>query len=243
MRLSHAWIITSKEFKTFKKRAGIIYSIVAFVLLVSVGLPLLVRFIARKTVNVVLLPQFITAFSFLFVIGAALLPIGIAAYSFIGEKVQKSLEPLLATPTTDGEILLGKSLSAILPALGAIYLGAIIFTALIDILTYPFLNYYYFPNWDIVVILVLLAPLACILGVGYNILISSRVNDIRSAQQLGAVILLPLGAIYFLTEFKVITLETTTLLIIAAILAAVDVIVYILVKAAFQREEILTKWK
>ncbi len=34
------------------------------------------------------------AFSFWFVIGAAFLPVTIASYSLVGEKVQKSLEPL-----------------------------------------------------------------------------------------------------------------------------------------------------
>ena len=67
---------------------------------------------------------------------AAILPTAIASYSIVGEKVEKSLEPLLATPTTDGELLLGKSIAAFLPPLIATYIGALIFMVLIDIVTF-----------------------------------------------------------------------------------------------------------
>jgi ABC-2 type transport system permease protein len=243
MRLSKAWTVTSKDFKTIAKRKNILYSIIYFEVIVSIGLPFLIRYITSKPGAVVVLPTLLNAFSFLFVIGAALLPVGIASYSLIGEKVQKSLEPLLATPTTDEEILTGKSLAAFLPAIGINFVGALIFTTLVDLFTHSTLNTFFFPNTDIVLIVFLVGPLACLLSVGYNILISSRANDIRSAQQLGALIILPLGAVYLLTEIKVLDLTKNNLLIVAACLAVVDVIVFFLVKATFQREEILTKWK
>ena len=40
----------------------------------------------------------------------------IAADSFVGERERKTLEALLYTPTTDGELLAGKILSALVPA-------------------------------------------------------------------------------------------------------------------------------
>jgi ABC-2 type transport system permease protein len=63
------------------------------------------------------------SFSFWFVMGASLLPTGIASYSLVGEKVQKSLEPLLATPTTDEEILAGKAVAAFIPVIISNYIG------------------------------------------------------------------------------------------------------------------------
>jgi len=243
MRLSKAWIVASKDFKTFTKRRNILYSIVYFEVFISIGLPFLIRFIANKPSAVALVPAFMNAFSFWFVIGASLLPVGIASYSLVGEKVQKSLEPLLATPTTDEEILAGKSIAAFLPAIGANYVGAVIFAVLADLFTYRQLGYLCYPNWNIAVILFLLAPLACALSVGCNVLISSRVSDARSAQQLGALVVLPFGAVYVLSEIQVLTLTTSHLLIMAAVLAVVDAIVFTLVKATFKRDEILTKWK
>ena len=243
MRLSKAWTVASKDFKTFTRKKSILYSIVAFEVFISIGMPLIIRFITSKPSAVVVLPSIMDAFSLWFVMGAALMPVGIASYSLIGEKVQKSLEPLLATPTTDEEILAGKSIAAFLPAICSIYIGALIFTVLADLFTYNTLNYLYYPNWDIAIMLFLLAPLACILGVGFNILISSRSNDVRTAQQLGSLVILPFGAVYVLTEMSVLNLTTNNLLIMAAALVVIDVIIFYLVKATFQREEILTKWK
>ena len=67
------------------------------------------------------------------VVIAAILPSNIASYSFVGEKIEKSLEPLLATPTTDGELLLGKSLAAFVPCIAVTYLGAAISAPIVDI--------------------------------------------------------------------------------------------------------------
>jgi len=243
MRLSKAWIIASKDFKTFTKRKNILYTLLYFEGGVSIGLPFLIRYLSTKANSVAALPQLIDAFSFLYVIGAALAPVGIASYSLIGEKVQKSLEPLLATPTTDEEILAGKSIAAFLPAMGVTFLGALIFMVLVDLFTHNVLNSLYFPNWNIVIILFIQAPLACLLSVGYNVLVSSRMNDVRSAQQLGSLIILPLGAVYLMSELKVMSLTTGNMWIMAAILLVVDGILFYLVKATFRREEILTKWK
>jgi ABC-2 type transport system permease protein len=243
MRLSKAWIIASKDFRTFFKRKSILYTIVWFELVVSIGLPIIIHVIAGKPAAVALLPVFINSFSFLYVIGAALLPATIASYSLVGEKVQKSLEPLLATPTTDEEILAGKSLAAFVPAMASTFIGASVFMALVDIFTGKVLGRITYPNWDIAIIVLLLAPLACILSIGFNVLVSSRSNDVRASQQVGVLIMLPFGAVYLLSEFRVLSLTTEGLLIMAVVLAIVDVVMFWLVKATFQREEILTRWK
>ena len=245
MRLSKTWTVAAKDFKIFRKKKSIIYSIVGFELFISIGFPLILRYGGARTggIPAAALPGVIDSFSFWYVIGATLLPMSLAAYSLIGEKVQKSLEPLLATPTTDAEILAGKSIAAAAPALIATYIGATIFMVSVDRITHVKLGYMYFPNRNMAVILLLLVPLVIILSIGFNILISSRSSDIRSAQQLGALIALPLGAVYILSQSKVISLSVTNLLIMAAILAVLDVVVFYFAKALFQREEILTRWK
>lgn len=248
MRLSKAWIIAKKDFSIFKKKKSIIYSIVIFAVLASVGLPLTIQFGSIKTsegigIPASDLPTMIEGFSFFFIIGAATLPTAIASYSLVGEKVQKSLEPLLATPTTDGEILLGKAIAAFLPPIAGTYLGAIIFMVLIDRFTYGILGYLYFPNWDMGIILLLLAPLASILSIELDIIISSRVNDVRTAQQMGGIVVLPFVGIYALGEANVISLHAGNLLIISAVILAIDVALFYAARAAFRREEIFTKWK
>ena len=245
MRLSKAWIIAEKDFAIFRKKKSVIYSVVLFPLLVSIGLPLVIQSSGSKSggIPTEVLPTLLNAFSFFFIIGAVTLPTAIASYSLVGEKIQKSIEPLLATPTTEGEILLGKSIAAFLPPIAAIYIGAIIFMIFTDVLTYSKLGYLYYPNWNMGVIMLLLVPLGSILSIEFDILISSRVNDVRAAQQLGGMVALPFAGIYVVGEASVISLDAMNLLIICAILVAFDVVLFYVSKAVFRREEILTKWK
>ena len=245
MRLSKAWIIAARDFKIFRRQKNIWYSIIVVPLIISIIFPAILEFAGRKTggIPVATLPALLNSFSFFFVIAAAFIPISIASYSIVGEKVEKSLEPLLATPITDEEILLGKTISASLPVLATIYVGASVFMGLIDEVTFHKLGYYYFPNWSIGVILLILVPIAIILSVEFSVIVSSRVNDARSASGFGIFMLLPLGGIYLAGEVGLITLNTNNLLIISGILLAVDVILFFVSIATFRREEILTKWK
>ena len=202
MRLSKAWIIAARDFKIFRRQKNVWYSIIIFPVIVSVIFPLVLEYAGRKAggIPAATLPGLLNSFSFFLVIGAAYVPLGIASYSIVGEKVEKSLEPLLATPITDGEILLGKAISAILPTLVAMYAGAAVFMAGIDGATFHKLGYYYFPNWTIAVLLLVLVPVAVVLSVLFSVLVSSRINDARSATQLGALIILPFAGYTLLAK-------------------------------------------
>lgn len=245
MDLQNVWTVATKDFSIFTKKKSIMYSFILFPLLVSIGLPLVIHFVNVQSggIPTAALLLLLNAFAFFFVIFAATLPVAIASYSLVGEKVEKSLEPLLATPVTDGEILLGKSLAAFLPSLVATYGGCAIFMAFIDNLTFSQLGYLYFPNWTMGVILLAVTPLVCLLSVEVNVIISARVNDVRTAQQFGGILFLPFVAIYVAGEIGLISLETNNLLIISAVLLFVDAILFFVSRSTFRREEILTKWK
>jgi ABC-2 type transport system permease protein len=242
MRLSKAWLVASRDFKIFRHQKNIWYSIIIFPILISVLFPIILEYVGRRGLAANL-PNLLNSFSFFIVIGAAYIPLGIASYSIVGEKVEKSLEPLLATPLTDGEILLGKAIAAVLPTLVAMYAGATVFMVGVDAVTFGELGYNYFPNWTFGVLLLVLVPVAVIMSVLYSIIVSSRVNDVRSANSFGIFIFLPFLAIYLASEIGIISLDLTGLLIIAGILFAIDIALYFVSTAAFQREEILTKWK
>ncbi len=244
MNVWKSWAIARKDFVTFRTNRYIIYSLVVVPLLISIGLPVVVSFVIRSAATQV--PHIISvlnAFSFFYVIVAGVLPISIGSYSIVGEKLERTLEPLLATPTTDGEILLGKSLTAFLPTVVAIYAGSVLFMVLIDAVTSARLGYFFFPNWTMAVILIAIVPLISILSTEFNVIISARVSDIRAAQQLGALILLPLGVIYVALEIGFVSPTPTTLAVIIVIILVIDVLLLALSRATFRREEILTKWK
>jgi ABC-2 type transport system permease protein len=245
LNLRNAWIITTKDISLFLKKKWILYSALILPLALSIGLPFISWYVVnnRDVPDVSVLFPIFNAFSFFFMILGAIIPTVIAAYSFVGEKTEKTLEPLLATPTTDDEILLGKSLAAFLPVIIMILISAVIFTVLMDIFTLPKVGYLYFPNWNFLIIILLDTPLACIMSIEFSVIISSRMNDVRSAQQTTGVIFIPFIAIYVLTEVSVITLDNTTLLWIGGIIALIDLCFFFISRALFQREEILTKWK
>jgi ABC-2 type transport system permease protein len=243
VRFWKSWIVATKDLSLFKRNKYILYSLIAIPVLVGIVLPSVYLFflpVEASAATVAMVVNFLTTY---FVIIAVVLPTIMASYSFVGEKVEKSLEPLLATPTTDGELLFGKSLAAFLPCMGATYVGAVIFVALVDYWSFSRLGVFLLPNTEWAVINGLMAPLACILSVESNIIISSRVNDIRAAQQLGVFAVLPIILVMILAStVQSIPLLTLSLIVVAA-LAVADVGMFYLSKATFQREEILTKWK
>jgi len=246
MRLSKSWIVAQKDFKVFSKKKNIIYSLVVVPLIVSILFPVVVTFAGRNSggIQAAELPVLLPAFTIFYVILAGITPTTLASYSLVGEKVEKSLEPLLATPTTDGEILLGKGIAAFLPPIVAIFAGATILMALMDSVTYGKLGYDFFPNTNSDIVFFLMVPLAVIASVEWNVIVSSRVSDVRIAQQIGYLLILPFAGIYIGGEMNLVDLSNANnLLIIVALLLVVDVLLLYVAKATFRREEILTKWR
>ena len=248
MRLSQAWIIVSKDFRTFIRKANILYSTFGAPLIVSLLLPaVLALVVSRRGGTPGLGPRLadlLPAFAFFYLILAGFIPTTIASYTVVGEKVEKSLEPLLATPTTDGEIVLGKAIAAIVPPLGSIIVASAIFMALADVVTRGILGRYFFPTSSSMIVLFVMVPLASAMSVAWNVVISARVNDVRIAQQIGALVVLPFAALYVAGEVGLIDLGVirNLLLVAGGQLVAAVLLLYLAV-ATFRREEILTRWK
>ena len=207
MKLWKSWVIANKDFSVFRKKKRILYTLIILPLFLSIGLPLVVRSLTgldNATAEIILL---LNAFSFFYIILAYIQSITLASYSILGEKIEQSLEPLLATPTTDGELLLGKTIASFLPSIGVIYVGSIIFMVLSDAITYNTLGYLFFPNLSMAFILLLAVPLSSILSIQLNVIISSRVNDVRTANQLGLILFIPFMGVYIMLLSNIISLN------------------------------------
>jgi ABC-2 type transport system permease protein len=185
----------------------------------------------------------ISLLALFYLIVPVVVPTVLASYSFVGEKVNRSLEPLLATPASDGELLLGKSLSIFLPTMGATWISFAVGAVLVDVLTFPLLGSYPIPDMEWLLILFLLAPLVCVLAIATNVLISSRVSDVRASQQLGAIVVAPVLILVFSSVAGLLALGPGVILAFAGLLAAVDAGVVALGLKTFRREEILVRWK
>jgi ABC-2 type transport system permease protein len=73
-------------------------------------------------------------------------------------------------------------------------------------------------------------------------MVSSRVNDPRVAEQLSAVVVLPLLLLFFGQIAGIVLLSRRLMLLLALALAALDVVLVFLAVRLFQRETILTRW-
>jgi len=171
------------------------------------------------------------------------IPVTIASYSIVGEKTTRSLEPLLATPTSTAEIILGKGLAAVLPAIAATWLSFAIFAVGARFFTVSDRVYAGIasPMWIIGMLLV--APLLTVLSVMVAIVISSRVNDPRAAEQLGTVVMLPVLALFFAQIFGLIAFDVTSMVVFAVVMLGIDAAMIALGVKLFQREVILTVWR
>lgn len=245
MDFQNAWNVALKDFKIYRKKTSVIYATVALPFIVGVAFPSILNYSlhnAKRAMSPATATTLMDSFSIWFLVGAVIIPTAIASYSLVGEKIQKSLEPMLATPMADGDILLGKTISGLVIPVAALYAGSILYMGLMDYFTQGLLGYLYYPNWDIGVIL-LGAPLASLLSVEINVVISSRLNDVRTAQQLGSLVVLPFIGLYFASEMNFFPLNNENLAIIAGVIAVFDILMFFVAKATFQREEILTRWR
>jgi ABC-2 type transport system permease protein len=180
MRISKSWIVAAKDIRIFRKKRYTLYSLVVFPVIIGIGLPFVLRsVIARQgaLLGGTHVLDLMNAFAFFFVIGASIIPTILASYSLVGEKVEKSLEPLLASPITDSELLLGKGIGASIPSIGSLYIGSVVFMVLSDLVTHNTVGYYYFPNWTIGILLLILLPLMSVLSVEWSVIVSARATD------------------------------------------------------------------
>jgi ABC-2 type transport system permease protein len=179
----------------------------------------------------------------LFLIMPVMVPVTIASYSIVGEKVQRSLEPLLATPITTMELILGKGVAAALPGIITTWIAYGIFLVFARFLAASPRVFGVFVNPMWLVALLVLAPLLTIMAVNFGLIISSRVSDPRSAEQLGALIILPLMLLFIGGLSGFIALNSTTFWLTSLLVAVADVALAYFAVVLFQRETILTRWK
>lgn len=166
----------------------------------------------------------------------------LATHAVIGEKQSKALEPLLATPISTTELLAAKTLTPFLFALGltwlavALYVGGILFAGEPGV-------------WRAVVgprMLVMFAvvgPLVELLTLQVSVIVSSRANDPRSAQQLTSLLILPITVVFIAQLMGAFVIDMRALLLSAAALGLLNAGLLWAGVRVFDRETILTRWR
>jgi ABC-type Na+ efflux pump permease subunit len=119
----------------------------------------------------------------------SVIPAGlIAANALVGERESKTLEPLLCTPLTDRELILGKTLSSLLPCLAILFGGTLasaIGVNIIMIVTGN--NLVLFPDLPGMFLIFAAGPVVILAVVSTMILVSGKVSRVYEAYQTGSV--------------------------------------------------------
>ncbi|GAB4521471.1 MAG: ABC transporter permease subunit [Anaerolineales bacterium] len=192
-----------------------------------------------ECLQVYLLSQFVLMFMLI----PLIIPVSIAAYSIVGEKRAHSLEPLLATPITTWALILAKGLAAVLPAVAASWLAFLVFAVggVILAVSPAVVKAFLQPMWLLAVIAG--GPLLAMLSVSIALMVSSRVNDPRVAEQLTGVVVVPVLMLLFGQMTGYLVLERSLVVIFLLALVALDAGLLFLTVRVFDRENILTRWK
>jgi ABC-2 type transport system permease protein len=193
---------------------------------------------ARAVMQIVIANQFL----FFFLMLPSFIPMTVASFSIIGEKQARSLEPLLATPVSTEEILLGKIVAAVTPAIVTTWVAYGVFVVGSYLIVSP-------PVWQAIVkpmwllAMLVIGPLVAGLSVIVGVMVSSRVNDTRIAQQVGAIFILPIAGAAIAQTAGAIFYSAQTFVVAALVIAGLDVAAFVAGVRLFQRDKILTQWK
>jgi len=165
----------------------------------------------------------------------------IACDSFAGEKERKTLEALLYTPTTDWELLLGKLLSAWLPALGVAWGGFLLYTVMANLAAWPVMDRLFFPTTMWVILAVWVAPAAAGLGLGAMVLISSRARTVQEAYQLGGMVVLPIILLFAGQILGVMYFSTWLVALLGLLIWVIDAALLWFGRRGFRRSKLATQ--
>jgi ABC-2 type transport system permease protein len=263
--MKNVLVLLQKEWLEFKQQRSLLLGIVALPLLLTL-IPLVALFaigaspsegnvdefteqVARANpalagMSVQELGQAVMgqAFSSMFLLLPMILPSIIAAYSIVGEKSSRTLEPLLATPIRTWELLLGKMLAALIPSVGLTWLCGAIFVAGARAFTLSPRVFMAIvsPGW--VTVLIVCTPMLALIAIAAMVAISARVSDPRTAQQWSGWVVVPFLAVFFSQLTGVLVLSPLIALVAAILLAVIAGLAVWGATLLFQREVVLTRW-
>lgn len=272
MTLENAMLVFSKDWREIRRNWQVVGPLVIVPMLITVMLPLVIILIPTMTtlpgtsLNIPVtmfenLPlevkleiagmnisqQMVYVFAlYFFAPFFLIIPIMassvLASDSFAGEKDRKTIEALLATPLTDGELLLGKILVSFIPSMLVTILAFTVYSVTVDVAALTlFGGRILLPNLLWFILIFCVTPAVSLAGIGITVIVSVRVKGFREAQQLSALLVLPIMLLIFSELGGLIMFGPTMLALLIAGFVTMDLIVFRLGMSIFRREDILVK--
>jgi ABC-type Na+ efflux pump permease subunit len=166
----------------------------------------------------------------------------IASDSFAGEKERKTIEALLATPISDGELFLGKVLVSFIPSMIVTFISFLAYSVVFDLLSLRTFNgALLLPNLDWILLIFGLAPAVALASIGLTVMISAKVKGFREAQQISVILIIPILALVFGQVTGAIIFGPSVITVLIGLFAIIDFAVFKIGVKLFKREEILSK--
>jgi len=165
----------------------------------------------------------------------------IAADSFAGERERRTLETLLQTPTTDSELLVAKIVSAWLPALVVSLGGFVAYGVLANLLAWPYLGTWFFPTPMWLVLALWVSPALAAVGLGLMVYVSSRVNSLQAAHQLGSLVVLPIVVLVIAQVTGAALLDVGLVVAMGSVLWLLAALLLAVATRVFTRDQLAAK--
>ncbi|MGI9093575.1 MAG: ABC transporter permease subunit [Mycobacteriales bacterium] len=230
--------IFGKELREYRHNGNIIYAMVILPIVFLIQ-PLIQIFTLPSSGSVTLHHEH----SLVYMLAIpALVPAALAAYSVVGERLQGTLEPVLATPVRAEELLLGKALAAFVPALSVSYVVFALFAGLVELFAHPGVASALIQGPDLLAQL-LFTPLLAAWSIWLGIAISVRSSDPRTAGQLSILASLPSVAVTTLIALNIIPATLPIAVALGAGLVVLNRLGWRGASAIFNRERLITSTK
>ena len=228
-----------KDFQDVRKNGYVFYSLlllpIMIVLITVLETVTVAEAVKSRSASLVLV------FSSVMVLIPAIITSLIGSTSVILEKNNHSLEPLLAPPITDSELFAGKALTPLTIGVLLAWFAFTLYMVIVDALTYGLLGHFEFPTEISLIQMFFLIPVIGLLGTFSTLFVSSKMKDVRGAQQVSSLVVLPL----LLLTFLPIVASGSSLIInviFGFVFLAVSIALYFACVKVFRRETILISW-
>jgi ABC-2 type transport system permease protein len=164
----------------------------------------------------------------------------IGAESFVGEKERKTVEALIHSPISDGELFVGKTLASVLPAVVLTWVSFLVYGVVVNVASFEVMGRVWFPppTWWPLVLWV--APAVATLGMAVTVLISTRVNTFMEAYQMSASLVVVVLALVVGQVTGILYLSVGMALAIGGVTWLTDAVLIRIGIRSFRREKLLS---
>lgn len=176
---------------------------------------------------------------FCFFLSPVIIPATMSAFAVIGERDQGTLEPLLTLPLSDAQFLAGKLLAIVGPTIAASFaIYAAYMSIVVAVARSPVREAVL--DWTWTFGFIVLAPALAIFSTLIGMAFSARARDIRVAEHLSGLVLLPAMLPIMLIVTRTIEPSILSWSVFVAIVAGIDCLLWRLAIRAFDRERAIS---